>query len=156
MLAGFIDGTNTMIELTSAANALGFVPDVIGCHGPTTTANELGKLFSLKEQGGILNNYKTVDFAFGVAPGVYAIVTSDSDEVHDLMKYLKMGDGPNYAIYRPYHLTSLETPITIYNAIVEKESTISPAFKSLLATVTVSETCPQAGTIVDSFSTIAL
>ena len=38
-----------------------------------------------------LNNYKTVDFAFGVAPGVYAIVTSDSDEVHDLMKYLKNG-----------------------------------------------------------------
>ena len=48
MLAGFIDGTNTMIELTSAANALGFVPDVIGCHGPTTTANELGKLFFIK------------------------------------------------------------------------------------------------------------
>lgn len=67
MLAGFIDGTNTMIELTSAANALGFVPDVIGCHGPTTTPDGLSKLFSLKEQGGILNNYKTVDFAFGVA-----------------------------------------------------------------------------------------
>ena len=140
MLAGFIDGTNTMIELTSAANALGFVPDVIGCHGPTTTANELGKLFSLKEQGGILNNYKTVDFAFGVAPGVYAIVTSDSDEVHDLMKYLKMGDGPNYAIYRPYHLTSLETPITIYNAIVEKESTnCSSLWTSFQITVTVAK-----------------
>lgn len=149
MLAGFIDGTNTMIELTSAANALGFVPDVIGCHGPTTTANELGKLFSLKEQGGILNNYKTVDFAFGVAPGVYAIVTSDSDEVHDLMKYLKMGDGPNYAIYRPYHLTSLETPITIYNAIVEKESTIVPACGQVSDTVTVAKRDLKAGEILE-------
>ena len=45
MLAGFIDGTNTMIELTSAANALGFVPDVIGCHGPSTTPLELSKVF---------------------------------------------------------------------------------------------------------------
>lgn len=139
MLAGFIDGTNTMIELTSAANALGFVPDVIGCHGPSTTPLELSKVFSLKEQGGILNNYKTVDFAFGVAPGVYAIVTTDSDEVHDLMKYLKMGDGPNYAIYRPYHLTSLETPITIYNAIVEHESTIVPEKGQVSDTVTVAK-----------------
>lgn len=149
MLAGFIDGTNTMIELTSAANALGFVPDVIGCHGPTTTPNELGKLFSLKEQGGILNNYKTVDFAFGVAPGVYAIVTSDSDEVHDLMKYLSMGDGPNYAIYRPYHLTSLETPITIYNAIVEKEATIVPEKGQVSDTVTVAKRDLKAGEILE-------
>ena len=40
------------------------------------------------------------------------------------MKYLGMGKGPNYVLYRPYHLTSLETPITVYNAIVEKEATI--------------------------------
>lgn len=149
MLAGFIDGTNTMIELTSAANALGFVPDVIGCHGPTATPNELSKIFSLKEQGGILNNYKTVDFAFGVAPGVYAIVTSDSDEVHDLMKYLSMGDGPNYSIYRPYHLTSLETPITIYNAIVEKESTIVPEKGQVSDTVTVAKRDLKAGEILE-------
>lgn len=149
MLAGFIDGTNTMIELTSAANALGFVPDVIGCHGPTTTPKDLGKLFSLKEQGGILNNYKTVDFAFGVAPGVYAIVTSDSDEVHDLMKYLSMGDGPNYAIYRPYHLTSLETPITIYNAIVEREATIVPEKGQVSDTVTVAKRDLKAGEILE-------
>lgn len=149
MLAGFIDGTNTMIELTSAANALGFVPDIIGCHGPTTTPDGLAKIFSLKEQGGILNNYKTVDFAFGVAPGVYAIVTTDSDEVHDLMKYLKMGDGPNYAIYRPYHLTSLETPITIYNAIVENEATIVPEKGQVSDTVTVAKKDLKAGEILE-------
>lgn len=149
MLAAFIDGTNTMIELTSVSNALGFLPDVIGCHGPTTNPQGLSKLFSLKEQGGLLNNYKTVDYAFGVAPGVYAIVTSDSDEVHDLMKYLKMGEGPNYAIYRPYHLTSLETPITIYNAIVEKEATIVPEKGQVSDTVTVAKRDLKAGEILE-------
>lgn len=149
MLAGFIDGTNTMIELTSAANALGFLPDVIGCHGPKATPENLSKIFSLKKQGGILNNYKTVDFAFGVAPGVYAIVTSDNSEVHDLMKYLNMGDGPNYTIYRPYHLTSLETPITIYNAIVEKESTIVPECGQVADTVTVAKRDLKAGEILE-------
>ena len=52
----------------------------------------------MKEQGGILNNYNIVDFAFGIAPGVFAIVTSDSKEVNELMKYLGMGKGPNYVM----------------------------------------------------------
>lgn len=32
------------------------------------------------------------------------------------MKFLKMGDGPNYVLYRPYHLTSSETPISVAKA----------------------------------------
>ena len=99
MLTSFVDGTNTMIELTAVANALGFTPDILGCHGITTNIHDIADEFKLKEQGGILNNYNIVDFAFGVAPGVFAIVTHDTNEVHDLMEYLSMGKGPNYTLY---------------------------------------------------------
>lgn len=139
MLTAFVDGTNTMIELTSVANALGFTPDVVGCHGFETDVKRLPKQMSLKEQGGILNNYGTVDFAFGIAPGVFAVVTHESGEVKDLMKYLSMGEGPNYLLYRPYHLTSLETPMTIYNAIVENDATIAPLQGQVSDTVTVAK-----------------
>ncbi|MDU1831892.1 MAG: NAD(P)-dependent oxidoreductase [Finegoldia magna] len=77
MLTSFVDGTNTMIELTAVANALGFTPDVLGCHGITTNIHDIADEFKLKEQGGILNNYNIVDFAFGVAPGVFAIVEKE-------------------------------------------------------------------------------
>lgn len=126
MLTSFVDGTNTMTELTAVANAIGFVPDVIGGHGITTNPKEIAKKFCLKEQGGILNQYGIVDYAFGMAPGVFCIVTSQQKEVIDLMKYLGLGEGPNYLLYRPYHLTSLETPITIFDALVEKESSLAP------------------------------
>lgn len=139
MLTAFVDGTNTMIELTSVANALGFTPDIPGCHGLTTDIESMAKQFSLKEQGGILNNYRIVDFCFGIAPGVFAVVTHDTKEVHDLMGYLSMGKGPNYILYRPYHLTSLETPITIYNAIVEKDSTIVPEKGQVSDTITLAK-----------------
>lgn len=139
ILTSFIDGTNTMIELNSVANALGFVPDVMGCHGVTTNPKEIANVFKLKSQGGVLNKYGIVDFAFGMAPGVFAIVTSEAEEVKELMKYLKMGDGPNYSLYRPYHLTSLETPITIYDAIVEKEPTIVPLKGQVADVVTVAK-----------------
>lgn len=126
MLCSFVDGTNTMTELTTVCNATGFIPDVDGCHGITTDPQEIADVLKLRSQGGILTRKGVVEFAFGMAPGVFAIVTSEEPEVIDLMKYLGLGDGPNYTLYRPYHLTSLEAPITIFDAVVEHEASIAP------------------------------
>lgn len=134
-LASFVDGTNTMIEMAAMANATGFIPDVRGAHGPTATVKELPDLFRLKEDGGILNKYGIVDYVNGIAPGVFVIVTTKLPQVHEEMRYLSMGDGPNYVLYRPYHLTSLETPISIARAYLYKEATIAPIFEKPLAEV---------------------
>ena len=75
-LASFIDGTNTMIEMAAMANATGFLPDIRGGHCPTTDVKSLPKVYSLKEEGGILNKYKIVDYALGIAPGVFVIAAS--------------------------------------------------------------------------------
>jgi predicted homoserine dehydrogenase-like protein len=124
MIASFQDGTKTMIEMTAVANATGFVPDVPGMHGPTATVEQLPQVYRLKSEGGILHRKGVVDYVNGVAPGVFIIVSSDQPEVHHVMKYLKMGDGPNYVLFRPYHLTSLETPISIAKAYFDREETI--------------------------------
>lgn len=150
MLAGFVDGTNTMIELTVMANATGFKPDVRGCHGLESNVDDLPKKLSLKSQGGILNSYKVVEYVNGIAPGVFAIVTGKLPQVHSEMKFLKMGDGPNYILYRPYHLTSLETPITIARAIIDREATIAPDFGQVCDTVTVAKKDLEVGDYLDT------
>ena len=134
-LASFVDGTNTMVEMAAMANATGFIPDIPGGHGPTTRVDDLPKVYSLKEDGGILNKYKVVDYAHGIAPGVFVIVTTSLAQVHHEMRFLKMGDGPNYVLYRPYHLTSLETPISIARAYFYNEPTIAPIFDKPVAEV---------------------
>lgn len=139
MLTSFVDGTNSMIELNAVCNALGFLPDVFGCHGIKTSPETAVDDFKLKSQGGILNSYGVVEFSEGMAPGVFIIVTSDKEDVKDLMKFLGFGDGPNYLLYRPYHLTSLEAPITIYNAVVENEPTIAPIHGQVADTVTIAK-----------------
>lgn len=126
MLTSFIDGTNTMIEMSVVANATGFIPDIRGCHGPDAELKTLPQLFSLKSEGGILNKYGIVDFVKGVAPGVFAVISSEKPIVNEQMRFLKMGDGPNYILYRPYHLTSLETPISVARAYFDKVATIAP------------------------------
>ena len=149
MLTSFIDGTNTMIELNSVCNALGFLPDSFGCHGIETSPENAVEDFKLKSDGGILDNYKIVEFSKGMAPGVFIIVTSDKEDVRDLMKFLGFGDGPNYLMYRPYHLTSLEAPITIYNAVVENEPTIAPIQGQVADTVTIAKRDIKKGETLD-------
>lgn len=125
-LASFVDGTNTMIEMAAMSNSTGFIPDIRGGHGITSGVKELPDIFRLKEDGGILNNIGVVDYVNGIAPGVFAVVSTSLDQIHREMEYLSMGKGPNYVLYRPYHLTSLETPITIAKAYFYNEATISP------------------------------
>ena len=134
-LASFIDGTNTMVEMAAMANATGFIPDIRGGHGPDTIVDDLPKKYSLKNQGGILDKYKIVDYAHGIAPGVFVVVTTSLPQVHKEMQFLKMGPGPNYVLYRPYHLTSLETPISIAKAHIYNEATIAPKYDKPVAEV---------------------
>ena len=104
----------------------------------------------LKSEGGVLNSYYTVDYVRGIAPGVYTIFTTNLEEVHNQLQYLNMGAGPNYVLYRPYHLTSLETPLTIYNACVNNEATIAPTCGLVADTVTVAKKDLRAGDRLDS------
>ncbi len=149
MLTSFVDGTNTMIELTSVCNALGFLPDTFGCHGIASSPETAVEDFKLKQDGGNLDNYKVVEFSTGMAPGVFIIVTSDKEDVRDLMKFLGFGDGPNYLMYRPYHLTSLEAPITIFKAVVENEATIAPIQGQVADTITIAKRDIKKGETLD-------
>ncbi|MBP0963396.1 MAG: NAD(P)-dependent oxidoreductase [Oscillospiraceae bacterium] len=124
MLTSFIDGSKTMVELNAMSNATGFVPAVVNGSGYEATAKELDRVYRLKEDGGILEHYGVVDYINGVAPGVFCIVTSPIEEVRQEITYLKLGDGPNYCLYRPFHLASLETPISIVRAVLHGKPTI--------------------------------
>jgi predicted homoserine dehydrogenase-like protein len=66
-----------------------------------------------------------VDFSTGkVAPGVFVVITSSDPRVRTDMKFYSMGDGPYYALYRPYHLCATETPISVAEAVLYGEATI--------------------------------
>lgn len=132
MLASFQDGTKTMVEMAAVANATGFIPDVAGMHGPTATVAELPAILIPKKDGGIFSNSKVVEYVNGVAPGVFAIITSKSAEINHELQYLKLGSGPYYVLYRPYHLASLETPLSIARAYFYHEPTIA-SWKGMVA-----------------------
>lgn len=126
MLASFIDGTKTMVEMAAVSNATGLVPDVPGMHGPKVELDDLNKVFIPKTDGGILSKKGCVDYSTGkIAPGVFAIVATDEPRIISDMKFVSMGSGPYYLFFRPYHLCNIETPIAVAEAVIYGEPTVT-------------------------------
>lgn len=151
MLIEFVDGSKTMIEMCAVSNATGLVPDVRGMHGPKCNVEDLSKVFSLKSQGGILEKEGVVDFGIGnIAPGVFVVVTTDNQRIIDGLVQRDMGTGPNYLLYRPYHLCSIETPITAAQAVIYGESTAHPMPKLTSECITVAKRDLKAGETLDA------
>jgi predicted homoserine dehydrogenase-like protein len=127
MLIEFVDGSKTMIEMAAVSNATGLVPDVRGMHGPVTHREILERVFRLEEDGGILNQIGVVDYGVGkVAPGVFLIVRTDHPRLREAMVLRDMGPGPYYTLFRPYHLCSIEVPLTCALLVIEGRSNMTP------------------------------
>jgi predicted homoserine dehydrogenase-like protein len=150
MLASFVDGTKTMVEMTSLGNAIGFVPDVRGMHGPEATPKSLAQIFIRQAEGGILGQDKVVEYARGVAPGVFVVFTTQQPKVARDLRYLKLGEGPYWALYRPYHLANLETPISIVRAVLKGETTIATDRLPIVEAITMAKRDLKAGEKIDS------
>jgi predicted homoserine dehydrogenase-like protein len=120
MLVEFVDGSKTAVEMTCIANAVGLVPDVPGMHGPAAPLDELQNYFRPKSEGGILSRKGVVDFtiAKGVAPGVFVVAEAKHPRIVERFDDLHVGKGPYYALTKPYHLTSLEVPLTAAAAVI--------------------------------------
>ena len=114
MLVEFVDGSKTMVEMCAIANATGLVPDRPGMHGPAANRDDLAKVLIPRADGGVLSKKGVVDYTIGkgVAPGVFVIVEATHPRVIERLDDLHVGKGPYYGLFRPYHLTSLEVPLT--------------------------------------------
>ena len=126
MLTSFVDGSKAMIEMASLANTTGLGVSKRGMHGPPSTVPTLHQTFALVEDGGVLEQAGVVDYCTGpVAPGVFVVVRTEDPYVHHEMTYLQMGDGPYFALYRPYHLASIEAPLTVYEMALDHRASLT-------------------------------
>ncbi len=153
MLTSFVDGTKTMVEMTAIGNATGYPPEVRGAYGPVCTVKDLAKVFVPKSDGGIFNEKYRVDYAVGgdVAPGVFIIITTNQPKIIKDLKYLKLnGHGNYWALYRPYHLANLETPISIVRAVLDGYCTIATKTPPVAETITVAKRDLKAGEKIDA------
>jgi predicted homoserine dehydrogenase-like protein len=151
MLVEFVDGSKTMVEMAAVSNATGLVPDVRGMHGPTTSRDILNKTFALVEDGGVLSKMGVVDFGIGqVAPGVFLIVRTDHPRLRQAMILRDMGQGPYYTLFRPFHLCSIEVPLTCAMLVMRKKSNMAPMNRLVSEVFAVAKRDLEPGDLLDS------
>ncbi len=152
MLVEFVDGSKTAVEMCAIANATGLVPDVPGMHGPKASREELASVLIPKEDGGVLNKIGVVDYTIGkgVAPGVFVIVKAEHARIIERMDDLHVGTGPYYGFFRPYHLTSLEVPLSAARIMLYGKADMVPLANPVAEVCAVAKRDLKPGEIFDA------
>ncbi|MGB3135450.1 MAG: SAF domain-containing protein, partial [Nodosilinea sp.] len=150
MVTSFADGTKIAFEQAIVANATGMKVSqrgMIGHHvkGHIDTLTTFYNPEELKAWGGIVDYVLEAD----PGPGVYVIgYTEDPRQRHDL-EYLKKGPGPLYSFYVPYHLCSLEVPISIARVALCQDTVIAPIAGQVVDVATTAKRNLRAGETLD-------
>jgi predicted homoserine dehydrogenase-like protein len=150
MVTSFADGTKISFEQAIVANGTGMRVAKRGMLGYTFSGHvdEATKLYDvdhLRALGGI------VDYVVGAkpAPGVFVFATHDDPKQRQYLQLYKMGDGPLYSFYTPYHLCHFEVPNSLARAVLFHDATLTPKGGPCVDVITAAKTDLKAGTVLD-------
>ena len=124
-VTSFADATKLSMETCVLANATGFGVGRRGMFGPACGyVRELAHLLPAEAMlaGGI------VDYSVGAAPhtGGFVVVHEENLYKKTQLAYYKLGDGPFYVFYTPFHLPHIQLPSTIARAVLHRDPTVAP------------------------------
>lgn len=152
MTCAFTDGTKMNIEQNVVCNASGLIPARRGMIGVKTDQKNAIRDFeatgALPKPGepGIVDYTLAGDFG----GGIFILARGKNREfVQPYLRYLKMGDGPNYLFFRPYHLCHIETPLSAAEAVIYREPTVAPMGRPVAHTITLAKRDLKAGEVLD-------
>lgn len=147
-VTSFADATKLSMETTVLANATGFHAGRRGMYGPACQhVQEMANLLPADQ----MLATGLVDYALGAAPhtGAFVIVHEDSPLKKAQLAYYKLGEGPFYVFYTPYHLPCIQIASTIGRAAIHHDPTVAPVGGPVCEVVTVAKRHLKAGERLD-------
>lgn len=149
MCTAYTDGTKLSIEMALVANALDLRTDGVGMHGPR--AGHVNEVLDLFDLGALRAGGPVVDYVLGAEPGggVFVVGYGDDPYQRDMMRYYKMGEGPYYVFYRPYHLCHVEAMRCIAEAALDGYSLLEPTHGIRTNVVAYAKRDLRAGEVLD-------
>ncbi|TME25830.1 MAG: NAD(P)-dependent oxidoreductase, partial [Chloroflexi bacterium] len=150
MATSFADGTKISFEQAIVANGTGMRVAQRGMLGYEVSGHvdELTGRYDvdrLRELGGI------VDYVVGAkpAPGVFVFGTHDDPKQRHFLNLYRLGEGPLYSFYAPYHLCHFEVPISVARAVLLKDRVLAPLGGPMVEVVTTAKVDLKAGQVLD-------
>jgi len=147
-VTSFADSTKLSMEATVLANATGFHVGRRGMYGPA--CKEVREMAHLLPPDQMLST-GLVDYALGAAPytGAFVIIHEDSPLKKVQLAYYKLGDGPFYVFYTPFHLPHIQIASTIGRAVIHRDPTVAPIAGPVCEVVTIAKRDLKAGEHLD-------
>ena len=92
-----------------------------------------------------------VDYVVGSkpGPGVFVLATHDDPKQRHYLNLYKLGEGPLYSFYTPYHLCHFEVPQTVARAVLFGDATIAPLGAPTVEVVAIAKRDLKAGEVLD-------
>jgi predicted homoserine dehydrogenase-like protein len=150
MVTSFADGTKVSFEQAIVANAPGLTVARRGMYGydfdgHVDDATHLFDVEELESLGGI------VDYLVGArpGPGVFIYATHDDPKQRHYLDLYKLGKGPLYSLYTPYHLCHFEVPLSAARAVLLGDRVLAPAGAPRVEVVARAKTDLRAGQTLD-------
>ncbi|MDB9319089.1 MULTISPECIES: NAD(P)H-dependent oxidoreductase [Cyanophyceae] len=150
MVTSFADGTKISFEQAIVANATGMKVAQRGMLGYNFSGHvdQMTKMYDvdqLKQLGGI------VDYVVGAqpSPGVFVFATHDDPKQRHYLDLYKLGEGPLYSFYTPYHLCHFEVPLSVARAVLFQDTVLSPLAGPLVDVITTAKINLKAGETLD-------
>ena len=129
MVTSAADGSKISFEQAIVANGTGMGVGKRGMYGPTVPAGTPVKdVMGLFPAEDLLNGPGIVDYVVGAepAPGVFILGTIDNPLHKHYLNYYKLGEGPFYCFYTPYHLCHFEIPLTAARVVLFRDAALTP------------------------------
>jgi predicted homoserine dehydrogenase-like protein len=152
MVTSFADGSKLSFEQAIVANATGFVVKSRGMSRGLEYRDDvmkIGQLYDIEELralGGI------VDYVVGTPlTKVYCLAEHPDPKQQHYLKFYKMGDGPLYSFFIPYHLVHFEVPNAIARVVLFGDSVAKPLGGPVVEVCAVAKRDLAAGEVLDDY-----
>lgn len=158
MVASFADGTKISFEQAIVANGTGMKvarrgmlgPDFSGGNpgAPLVPLEETVSAFAAHLDGG---GPGIVDYVVGArpGPGVFVLATHDDARQAHYLNLYKLGTGPYYCFYTPYHLCHFEVPTSVARAVLFADAVLTPLAGPEVGVIAVAKKDLVAGDLID-------
>ncbi|MET0288759.1 MAG: SAF domain-containing protein [Pseudoxanthomonas sp.] len=151
MVTSFADGTKISFEQAIVANGTGMSILQRGMtgydhRGHVDALTSIYDIDALKAVGG------AVDYVVGAqpGPGVYVLATHDDPKQQHYLNLYKLGEGPLYSFYTPYHLCHFEVPLSVARVVLLRDAVLQPLGAPLVEVVATAKRDLAAGETLDA------
>jgi predicted homoserine dehydrogenase-like protein len=152
MVTSFADGSKISFEQSIVANATGFgvlergMSRGVEFHGDPQELARRYDVNDLRERGGI------VDYTVGPSwAKVYCLAEHPDLKQRHYLKLYKMGDGPLYPFWTPYHLVHFEVPNAIARVALFRDSIAKPLAGPVVEVCACAKRDLKAGEVLDEY-----